>query len=110
MKIVREIEGVKHEFELSNNELFLAYQEQEHLFDQEDVETECMDEDELMDNYGLTMDEGMALASDMAYDMRHEMDKHGYSVEDARMMAIRKALENAAETKSQLAEQPPFWD
>lgn len=82
------------EFKLTDTELFLAYQEQEHTFDCENIKSEVEAKDEYdLEDQGISKEALMAMVDQMAYDMRHEMDKYGYPLEDARSIAISKNIE-----------------
>lgn len=87
MKIIRD----GKEIELTPNELFQAYEEQEHAFDKGDVESEldCFDDDYLIENYGMTREQIDVFIDEMAYRMRRYMDKYDMSFEYARDEAIR---------------------
>lgn len=63
MKITREINGVQHEFELTANELYNAHAEQEHIYDTANVKNAISD-----------LSDG--LASDLAYEVRRQIDKY----------------------------------
>lgn len=84
MKIIRN----GKEYELTGNELFNAYLEQEHLFDVQNIE-------ENMESY-LTEEEYEALKDctwfkdNLAYELRHLQDKKDYSYEDALYEVFKK--------------------
>lgn len=72
MKIVREVNGTSMEFELSKDELFGAYQEQEHIWDANYICNEFSG-DERFD--GMTDAEREAAYSEIAWDYRKTADK-----------------------------------
>lgn len=68
--IIREIDGVPHEFVLTDDELFNAYVEQEHKFDVENVRNAI---DDISNE----------LADELAYAVRREIDKYNLDFFDA---------------------------
>lgn len=98
MKIFREINGEKHEIELTEDELYQAYRAQEHEYDMEDVrsELECRDEDDFQDDYGITKETAMSLISDIAYAMRSKLDDE-HSMDYSRGTAISEVLTEAGQ-------------
>lgn len=94
MKIKRTILGEEEEFELTPDELYMAYREQEHKFDLSDVEDvfNGFDDDELVDMYGRTRDEIKERYEDIAYEMRRNIDKYEMSWQYARDAAIAEIL------------------
>lgn len=56
MKIKRVVNGTEMEFELTQQEMFNAYEERQHYYDVQDIDAYLggMEDDELMENYGLT--------------------------------------------------------
>lgn len=114
MKIQREVNGQVMEFELTSEELFAAFEEQEHLFDIQDVKNKFeseLDPNEFEETHGFPMDLVMGnqdLLEEMAWESRHNQDKHGMEWEYARDDAIkdiiekhRDELEAAAKEKEQ---------
>lgn len=95
MKIKRTINEAEVEIELTEAELFAAFQEQEHLFDRENVmaDMDTSDAEDFEDTYGVAPDVFLGLLDDIAYEMRHQMDKYGYALEDARSIAIKSVVE-----------------
>lgn len=90
MKITRNVNGKAVEFELTRDELYSAYEEQEHIFDKADVEDvfDSMLDEEVIENYGISKSIAEGLLDEMAYRMRHYIDKHDMSLESARDEAI----------------------
>lgn len=87
MKIGREINGIEYEFELTDNELFNAFEEQEHKFDTENVKNRFID---------VISDE---LAGDLAYEVRRQMDKYDLSFDYAFGEAITSFNEDLKEAQ-----------
>ena len=94
MKIKRKIDGKEFEFELTNDELWNAYEEQQHKYDLDDVDTQfCFyTDEELMNTYHKTREEIKKLYPDIAYEMRRLMDKYDVDMEYARDEAIDYVL------------------
>lgn len=95
MKIKREINEETIEIELTEDELYNAYNEQKFLFDKEDVEQQLVDgysDADLMEDYGLTRDEAEALTDDMAYRYQHIINKYGAQREYALCTAVKEVL------------------
>ncbi len=88
MKIIRD----GKEIELTPNELYQAYEEQEHILDMEEVRftLDCYDDDYLAEEYGMTREQLDELVSEMAYRMRKYMDKYEMSMEYAKNDAINE--------------------
>lgn len=97
MKITREVNGQVMEFELTSDELFSAYREQEAEFDKQDVinELEIYDSEEtgredFLGKYGVPFDKvwnNEELIEGIAAEKRRNMDKYGmewtYALHDA---------------------------
>ena len=94
MKIKRSINGVEYEFELTKDELFNAYCEQEYEYDKADIEDviECLDDEEVIDTYDVTRAEFESLIPRMAYEKRRQQDKYGVSWDYARDEAIGEII------------------
>lgn len=94
MKIKRFVNGKEQEFELTADELYEAFREQEHKFDLCDVDDvfNGFDDDELLDMYGRTRDEIKEKYEDIAYEMRRNIDKYEMSWQYARDAAIAEIL------------------
>lgn len=107
MKIKREVNGVPMEFELTDDELWSAFQEKERQFDRQDIEDAvCGLEDEDIDDlYGVSREVLESLFDQMAYEKRRNQDKYDMSWEFARDEAIRTVVrhykEGRYETKSE---------
>ena len=95
MKIAREINGNTVEIELTEDELYDAYNEQKTLFDKEDVREELVSGrmDTLMDDYGLTMGEADALVDEMVYRVQRNISKYGMTREAALCIGVKEVLE-----------------
>ena len=94
MKIKRKIDGKEFEFELTDDELWHAYDELQHKFDLDAVDTQfCFyTDEELMNTYQKTREEIRKLYPDIAYEMRRLMDKYDVDMEYARDEAIDYVL------------------
>lgn len=94
MTIKRMVNGTEVEFELSDRELYNAYKEQEHEFDTEDVLDvfDAYEDNELVETYGKTRKDLEAMAGDIAYEMRRNIDKYEMSWEYARDDAVKQML------------------
>lgn len=92
MKIKRIVDGVEHEFELTRQERFDAYCEQQHIWDAdyvwniygEEIEQMCKNEIE-----------------DIAYEMRRLVDKYGVSEEYALDEAFEKVMGQSEEEEEE---------
>ena len=95
MKIAQEINGNTVEIELTEDELYDAYNEQKTLFDKEDVREELVSGrmDTLMDDYGLTMGEADALVDEMVYRVQRNISKYGMTREAALCIGVKEVLE-----------------
>ena len=95
MKIKREINGTVHEFELTSNELCEAYYEQEHKFDIDDVDDLIcgLDDEYVLEVYGVDAERFRELEPEMAYEKRRLMDKYDMAWNDARDEAVDSILE-----------------
>ena len=82
MKIVRGVNGTEVEFELTDQELREAYYEQQHKFDIEDIEWafEDVSEEEIIETYGLPLEEIKPLLDRIAYRYRkYRNDDEGWT-------------------------------
>lgn len=101
MTIERYIQRKPYEFVLTDDELFAAYLEQQHIFDRDD----CADAiawlkgEEILEAYGVTYDTFHALLDDMAVEMRRNIDKYDMSWQSARDEAVRDVIAGAAQSK-----------
>lgn len=77
MELIREIGGQMVTIHLTQDELFLAYQEQQSLFDMESIrqEIEAQPDEELVARYGLTLSELEPLMGAMAAKLRSCLNK-----------------------------------
>lgn len=93
MKIVRVINGVETEITLTDRELWEAYVEEQHKCDLSDIDNafEDLDDDELMEIYGVTMKTIETLKDAMAYRYRRYRDEDEGWLDD-RDYAIRYVL------------------
>lgn len=94
MIITRSIGGKHLDFELTPDELYDAFREQEFLFDREDCKAVIDDlaDDEIFDTYGVTAEQFMAHLDDMAAEKRRNMNKYDMDWEYARDEAIRAVI------------------
>ncbi len=77
MQVNRVIGGASVAIELSETELFAAYEEQQHLFDIESVRGvfDSMADSDLLEAYGMTYEQLDPLVEEMAIDLRHNLRK-----------------------------------
>lgn len=107
MKIQREINGISMEFELTDDELWSAFQEKEQQFDRQDIEDAvCGLEDEDIDDlYGVSREVLESLFDQMAYEKRRNQDRYDMGWEFARDEAIQTVIqrykEGCYDTKSE---------
>lgn len=102
MYIEREIGGVMRKFELTSNELYTAFEEQQFRFDRSDMEDyldQCIGYDELTDaefkeEYGVTLDEAREHLDDMAVEMRRLINKYDNDWSYARGEAFRIVVDD----------------
>lgn len=90
MKIKRNVSGAEMEFELTQNEMYEAYYDQQHRFDVEDIKWWFLDisDEELAEDYGKTRAEIEAMYDDIACEMRRNIEKYDMEWTYARDMAI----------------------
>jgi len=77
MKIKRTVGGVKHEFELTSQELYKAYEEQQFIYDLSDVESR------LGEQYSAET------LREIACETRRQIDKYDISLDFAIEEAVR---------------------
>ena len=94
MKIKRTIDGKEFEFELTQQELYDAFAEQEFKFDLSSVRSyfEDYSDDDIMDEYGRTRKELEACFEDIAVALRRNMDKYDMSFEYALPTAVNEVV------------------
>ena len=94
MTITREIGGRVMTIELTGDELYRAYEEQQRLFDEADVEAafDAYEDEELVESYGMTRTEIGEKVSDIACRMRRNIDKYDMTWQYARDEAISEIL------------------
>ena len=94
MKIHREIGGVSYDFELTEEELFIAYYEQESLFDESNVVelVADLDDDAVLASYGIHKEEFLALRGQIADQMREYIDSGNVLWYDAREFAAENVI------------------
>lgn len=82
------------EITLTQDELCKAYFEQQFYFDQDDVRTlfDSFDDEDLMDNYGMTREQLESLTEDIAVEMRRNIDKYDMDWYYARDEAVRDVI------------------
>lgn len=102
MTITREINGVTHEIELTDGEVFDAYLEKEFEFDKSDIENVLygMSDDELIEEYGADRAKIESLMDEIATEKRRNMDKYDTDWNYATTEAIRDVLARNVEVAS----------
>lgn len=77
MQVKRVIGGASVAIELTEMELFAAYEEQQHLFDIESVrgEFDSMADMDLLEAYGMTYEQLDPLVEEMTGNLRHNLHK-----------------------------------
>lgn len=98
MKIKRIVDGVEHEFELTREERFDTYCEQQHIWDMDYVATEYGEEVEQMCKTKAEMD---AFIEDVAFEMRRQVDKYDVSEWYALDEALKKVTSQREEEGKQ---------
>ena len=95
MTIIRTINGMETEIELTNRELWEAYVEEQHKCDLSDIDNafEDLTDDELMEIYGATIETIEPLKDAMAYRYRRYRDEDEGWLDD-RDYAIRYVIDN----------------
>lgn len=104
MQVKREIGGVSVAIQLTGEELFAAYQEQQNLFDIENIRQELEDQpdSELIQQYGLPLSALEPLVDEMAAKLRSNLDK-----EMSWDYALSNAIRSTAERHRPFLDQPP---
>lgn len=94
MKIKRTVNGKEMIFELTDNELFNAFEEQEHIWDVNAVEgyVSLFDNDDYIETWGITKEQYEELVDEMAYRMRRYVLKYEMSEEYAQDEAINDVI------------------
>ena len=94
MKIKRFVNGKEQEFELTTDELYAAYREQEFKFDRNDIEDyfAAFDDVEIEEMYSMTRKKLEEKFDDMACEMRRNIDKYDMQWQYARDAAIAEIL------------------
>lgn len=94
MKIKRLVSGKEQEFELTADELYAAYREQEFKFDRADVADYFLafDNEYIEEEYGMTTKEVESKFNEIAYEMRRNIDKYDMDWTYARDEAIETIL------------------
>ena len=94
MKIKREIHGEPMEIELTDTELYNAYEEQQFLFDKQDVlDLICgWTEHDITQSFGIDRQTYESYAEDMACEMRRNINKYGMDYDAARDEAVRYVI------------------
>ena len=98
MKIKRTINGIEYEFELTEQERFDTYCEQEHIWDADYVWNIYGEEIEQMCKTEAEID---AFIEDIAYEMRRLVDKYGVSEEYALDEAFEKVMGQSEEEEEE---------
>lgn len=96
MKIKRIVNGQKLEFELTAQERWGAYFEQEKIFDVEDCAEMIygMSNEECLDAYEITVEEFRKLLPHMGQEMRRLMDKYNMEWTYARDEAVNSVIKD----------------
>lgn len=94
MKIMRVINGVETEIELTDRELWEAYKEEQHKCDLSDIDNafEDLTDADLLETYGATRGEIERLREKMAYKYRKYRDNYDESWINDRDEAINAVL------------------
>lgn len=94
MTIIRVINGVETEIELTDRELWEAFEEEQHKCDIADIDTafDEVEDDELIETYGKTLAEFEELKEAMAYRYRKYRNEYDESWIGDRDEAIRYVL------------------
>ena len=98
MKIKRTLNGIEYEFELTEQERFDTYCEQEHIWDADYVWNIYGEEIEQMCKTEAEID---AFIEDIAYEMRRLVDKYGVSEEYALDEAFEKVMGQSEEEEEE---------
>lgn len=98
MKIKRTINGIEHEFELTEQERFDTYCEQQHIWDADYVRNIYGEEIEQMCKTEAEID---AFIEDIAYEMRRLIDKYDVSEEYALDEAFEKVMGQSEEEEEE---------
>ena len=98
MKIKRTINGIEYEFELTGQERFDTYCEQEHIWDVDYVAAEYEEEAKRTCKTEAEID---AFIEDIAYKMRRLVDKYGVSEEYALDEAFEKVMGQSEEEEEE---------
>ena len=94
MKIKREIRGELVEIELTETELYNAYEEQQFLFDKQDVLDLISGwrESDVVDTFGVDIKTYESYAEDIACEMRRNINKYDMDWDAARDEAVRYVI------------------
>lgn len=94
MKIKRIIDGKEFEFELTPQELYDAFAEQQFQYDLSIVRYyfEDYSDDDIKEEYGRTRNELEACFEDIAVELRRNMDKYEMSLEYALPTAVSEVV------------------
>ena len=99
MKIKREFDGVEHAIDLTDDELFAAYKEQQFLFDKDSVldVLYSFSDDEVEKYFGVSFKVFECLAGAMAVAMRRNINKYDMGWQAARDEAIEEIIRRYVE-------------
>lgn len=103
MVIKRTFGGVEFKLTLSSDELFDAFEEQQFLFDSEDVKDMLYDTDTLGE-YGITTEDALDMVDQMAYEMRRNINKYEMGWREARDEAINQVLRTEQSRREEMRE------
>ena len=95
MTIKRTVDGKEMTFELTERELFNAFEEQEHIWDVNSVESyvSLFEDEDYMDTWNITKEQFTKLIPDIAYRLRRYVIKYDMSEEYALDEALRDVID-----------------
>lgn len=99
MKIKREVGSIPMEFELTDDELWSAFQEKERQFDRQDIEDaiDDLEDEDIEDLYSVSREVLESLFDQMASKKRRYQDEYGMMWTEARDEAIRDVVRHYKE-------------
>lgn len=101
MTITRKIQGAEMTFELTQEELYKAYYEQQDSFDREDVLNAFWydSEEYVQEEFGVSKHDLEEIVDDIAGEMRRNIDKYDMTMEHARSEAIWSCIQTILNKK-----------
>ena len=99
MTITREIDGKTREITLTSSEIYGAYVVQQFEFDRGDIEDLIcgLNDEDVKECYGISVQEFKDHVDDMAYEMRRQINKYDVSWEYARDEAVKSVISEVTE-------------